>query len=188
MTAQAPASEEWDLRWVNQLRGEHKQVFDVGSVAEGQLRVVKNWLNAHNEVFKFRDNQLAAVVGLASKGYPANAADAMWEKYPIGERWQVRDPATNTWARRNIFVHVAPEAPAYGESVPALVARGVIFWQCNNTLLNVAAQAAASVGLSAEAAYRELRDGMLPHVRVVPAHSMLLGLCQKAGCTYQALA
>ena len=115
LSAQAPVSEEWDLRWVNQLRGEHKQVFDVGSVAEGQLRVVKNWLNAHNEVFKLRDNQVVAVVGLASKGYPANAADAMWEKYPIGERWQVRDPATNTWAKRNIFTTAAHHHASRGE-------------------------------------------------------------------------
>ena len=187
LSAQAPVSEEWDLRWVNQLRGEHKQVFDVGSVAEGQLRVVKNWLNAHNEVFKLRDNQVVAVVGLASKGYPANADDAMWEKYPIGERWQVRDPATNTWAKRNIFTTAAPGTPAYANSVPSFVSRGVIFWQCNNALRGISAELANATGGNAEAVYQELRANLLPHVRLVPAHTMLVGLCQEAGCTYEAI-
>ncbi len=187
LSAAVPATEEWDLRWVSQLRGEHKQVFDVGSVAEGQLRVVKNWLNAHNEVFKLRDNQVAAVVGLASKGFPANMADAMWEKYPIGERWQVRDPATNTWATRNIFTTAAQGTPAYANSVPSLVSRGVIFWQCNNALRGISGDIATATGGNAEAVYQELRTNLLPHVKLVPAHTMLVGLCQEAGCTYEAI-
>lgn len=187
LSASVPATEEWDLRWVNALRGEHRQVFDMGGVAEGQLRVVKNWLNGHNEVFKLRDNQLVAVVGLASKGFPANAADALWEKYPIGERWQVRDPATNTWAKRNVFTSAAAGTPAYANSVPSLVSRGVIFWQCNNALRGIAGDIATAVAGNAEAVYQELRAGLLPHVRLVPAHTMLVGLCQEVGCTYEAI-
>jgi hypothetical protein len=187
LSAAVPVTEDWDLRWVGQLRGEHKQVFDIGSVAEGQLRVVKNWLNAHNEVFKLRDNQVAAVVGLASKGFPANAGDAMWEKYPIGERWQVRDPATNAWARRNVLASAAQGTPAYANSVPSLVSRGVIFWQCNNALRGISADLATATGGNAEAVYQELRANLLPHVRLVPAHTMLVGLCQEAGCTYEAI-
>jgi hypothetical protein len=182
-----PISEEWDLRWVNRLRGEHRQVFDTGGVADGQLRVVRNWLNGHNEVFKLRDNQLVAVVGLASRGFPANASDALWEKYPIGERWQVRDPATNSWATHNVFANATPGTPAHANSVPALVARGVIFWQCNNALRGIAGDIAATAGSTPEAVYQELRAGLLPHVRLVPAHTMLVGLCQEAGCTYEAI-
>jgi hypothetical protein len=187
LSASVPATEEWDLRWVNRLRGEHRQIFDVGSVAEGQLRVVKNWLNAHNEVFKLRDDQLIAVVGLASKGFPANAADPMWEKYPIGERWQVRDPATNTWAKRNIFTNAAQGTPAYANSVPSQVSRGVIFWQCNNALRGISGDLATATGGNAETVYQDLRANLLPHVRLVPAHTMLVGLCQEAGCTYEAI-
>ncbi len=187
LSASVPATEEWDLRWVDQLRGEHRQVFDIGGVADGQLRVVKNWLNGHNEVFKLRDNQLVAVVGLASRGFPANAADVLWERYPIGERWQVRDPETGTWARRNVFTNVAQGTPAYTNSVPSLVSRGVIFWQCNNALLGIARDLATAMSGNAETIYQDLRANLLPHVRLVPAHTMLVGLCQEAGCTYEAI-
>lgn len=186
LAAQAPATEEWDLRWVNQLRGEHKQVFDMGGVAEGQLRVVKNWFNAYNEVFKLRDNQVVAVVGIASKAFPANASDAMWAKYGLGERWEVRDPATGAWATHNVFTAAASGTPAYANGVPSLVSRGAIFWQCNNALRGIAATLAGPSG-APEDVYQELRANLLPHVKLVPAHTMLVGLCQEAGCTYEAI-
>lgn len=185
LSASVPMTEEWDLKWVNQLRGEHRQVFDMSGVADGQLRVVKNWLNAHNEVFKLRDNQVAAVVGLASRGFPANAADALWQRYPIGERWQVRDSNTGAWATRNVFTSSAPDSPTHANSVTSLVSRGVIFWQCNNALLGIARDIAAATSGNAETIYQDLRANLLPHVRLVPAHTMLVGLCQEAGCTYE---
>lgn len=184
LAARLPASDEWDLRWLLDLTGEHRQVFDIGLVQDGQLHVVKNWLNAHNEVYKLGDNQLSAVVGLASKGFPANANDALYERYPIGESYKITDPETGTWARRNLFVHSPKGWPAE-QGVPALVARGVVFWMCNNALHGVA-QRLAPKGNAGEV-YADLRANLLPHVKLVPAHTMLVGLCQEHGCTYEAL-
>jgi len=185
----APRSEEWDLSWLDDLKGVHKQVFDVGPVQDGLLHVVMNWLNAHNEVYGLRDDQLSAVVGLASRGFPANASDALWQQFPIGEQYEIRDPATGEWARRNVLAHVPPDAPPMlrGMSVPALVDRGVIFWQCNNALHGVAGRLARRTGGDPEATYATLRAGLMPHVKLVPAHTMLVGLCQEHGCTYEAL-
>lgn len=183
----APAREEWDLRWLRRLRGEHRQVFDLQAVADNPLRVVRNWLNGHHAVFGLRDTQLNAVVGIASRAFPLNAGDALWAKYGLGERYQLRDPSTGEWARQNTFVHVATDAPGYIDSVPALTGRGVVFWMCNNTLLALAQRFAPVAGQTAEATYQELRSGLLPHVKVVPSHTMLIGLCQEQGCTYEVL-
>lgn len=181
------ASEDWDLAWLDALDGVHRQVFDVGPVQFGLLHVVKNWLNAHNEVYRLRDDQLTAVVGLASRGFPANAADALWERYPIGEQWEIDDPATGKRATRNTFVHIEPSSREYDERVPELVRRGVLFWQCNNALHGVAARLGAAVGKPQPEVYADLRANLLPHVKLVPAHTMLIGLCQERGCTYEAL-
>ncbi len=184
-----PRSEEWDLRWLDDLKGEHRQIFDVGPVHEGLLHVPMNWLNAHNEVYGLRDDQLNAVVGLASRGFPANASDALWEKFGIGERYEIRDPEIGEWATRNIMVHVPADAPAMvrGMSVPALVDRGVIFWQCDNSLRGIAERAARTMDQDPEEVYQEFKAGLLPHVKLVPAHTMLVGLCQERGCTYEML-
>jgi len=182
-------SDDWDLRWVDQLKGVHKQVFDIGPVHEGLLHVVMNWMNAHNEVYGLKDNQLTAVVGLASRGFSANANDAMWAKYGIGEHNQIRDPDTGEWATRNIMVHLPADTPPMikGMSVPALVDRGVIFWQCNNALHGIAAGIANATNQAPDVVYEELKANLLPHVKLVPAHTMLVGLCQERGCTYEAL-
>jgi len=177
---------EWDLGWLDGLKGVHRQVFDVGPVQEGLLHVVKNWLDAHNEVFGLADDQLSAVVGLASRGFPANAGDALWERYAIGERYKITDPDTKEPARRNVFLHVAKESEVFGESVPELVRRGVIFWQCNNALRGMARRFAAN-DRDPAAVYQDLRANLLPHVKLIPAHTMLVGLCQEHGCTYEAL-
>lgn len=182
-----PVSEEWDLRWLDQLGGVHRQVFDIGPVQFGLLHVVKNWLNGFNEVYGLRDDQLTAVVGLASRGFPANASDVLWERYPIGEQWEITDPATGKPARRSVFANVPADSPAFGESVPELARRGVIFWQCNNALHGVAARLAGAVGKPPTEVYQDLRANLWPHVKVVPAHTMLIGLCQERGCTYEAL-
>src|SRR5512140_1967180 len=97
-TAAAP----WDLSWMDQLKGKHKQLFDLGGrkiggddvdVAGGEtpLRVVRNWLNAHKEVYGLEYPNLNAVVGIAYEAFPLNATDAMWAKYGIGEKWKVKD-------------------------------------------------------------------------------------------------
>lgn len=183
------SSAEWDLRWLEDLKGKHRQVFDVGPVQDGLLHVVMNWLNAHNEVYSLRDNQLTAVVGLASRGFSANASDALWAKYGIGEHNKIKDPETGEWATRNVMVHVPADAPPMvkGMTVPALVSRGVVFWQCNNALRGIAAGIAGATNQQPAAVYEELKAGLLPHVKLVPAHTMLLGLCQERGCTYEAL-
>lgn len=63
----------------------------------------------------------------------------------------------------------------------------MIFWQCNNALHGVAEGFAPATKQDHAAAYQDLRANLLPHVKPVPAHTMLVGLRQKRGCTYEAL-
>ena len=44
-----PATGEWDLSWLDQLQGKHKQVFDLGAP---ELLAVANYLRAFREVFQ----------------------------------------------------------------------------------------------------------------------------------------
>jgi hypothetical protein len=71
--------------------------------------------------------------------------------------------------------------------VRPLQARGAVFWECNNALLNVAGRLGGAVNRPAAEIYPELRAGLNPGVIVVPAHTMLIGICQERGCTYEAL-
>ena len=181
--------ERWDLSWLDTLRGRHKQVFDCGPMEDGvpPMRVVANWLDAHRTVYGLEHPKVNVVLGIASSAFPINASDALWAKYSIGERWKLRDPATQEWATRNFYYDPPADSPLSRMSFKTLQARGAIFWQCNNALLGLAQRLGKATGQDAGPTYDELRAGLNPGVRLIPAHTMLLGLTQERGCAYEKL-
>jgi hypothetical protein len=108
-------------------------------------------------------------------------------KYQLGARWQINDPLTGKPAARNIFVEARASASAGAReaSVRALQSRGAIFWQCNNALNKVVDELARDTKQPFEAVRKELVAGLLPGVKLIPAHTMLIGLAQEHGCTYE---
>jgi hypothetical protein len=187
-TAPIAASDgPWDLSWLDQLTGQHKQVFDLGTLVGrvGPLHIVTNYLDAHREVFNLNFPAINAVVGIAYAAFPLNASDALWRKYGLGERWQVKDPTTGAWAVRNIWADAPAGDAAAGETVKTMKARGVIFWQCNHALNAVARELAEATHAPFDAVRAELIGGLLPGVHLIPAHTMLIGLAQEHGCTYE---
>src|SRR4051812_34722915 len=192
------AAAPWDLSWMEQLKGKHKQVFDFGKTEVGgdgvdvvagdtPLRVVKNWLNAHKEVYGLEYPNLSAVIGIAGEAYPMNATDAIWLKYRLGEQWKIKDSTTGTWAVRNVFADPAAVIDDRGVSIQNMVKRGVVFWQCNNALNGVVARLAGAMKMEQPAVRADLVAGLMPGVHLVPAHTMALGLVQERGCTYEML-
>ena len=178
---------QWDLTWIDALKGKHRQVFDFGSrnlgVGRSPLRVPRNYLNAFRDVYAMADKDINTIVAIAYEAFPMNAGDALYEKFPIGERWQIKDPATGQWARRNIWLDTNSE-PA-DATVKSLQSRGTIFWQCNNAFAGVVSEIAMAVGRPAPAVREELLAGFNRGVKMVPAHTMLLGLVQERGFTYE---
>jgi len=179
----------WDLSWLDRLTGKHKQVFDIGpiNVPVSPLRVVSNYFVGFDQVLGLRAPDVQAVIGIAGSGFPINASDAVWAKYRLGERWEIRDPATGQFAARNVYRERPAGHPEEGHTVRSLQERGAIFWMCNNALTGLVQRFSAEDGLPATAVRAELVAGLLPGVIIVPAHTMFLGLVQERGCTYEKL-
>ena len=177
----------WDLSWLDALAGKHRQVFDVGALEPGgsPLHVVSNYLDAHREVFGLVYPDVNTLVGIAFSAFPINASDALWKTYALGTRWKIKDPGTGDWATHNIFASAPAASPAANETVGALQRRGTIFWQCNNALGGIARQLADDLQRPVDEVRAELVAGLLPGVKLVPAHTMVLGLAQEHGCTYE---
>jgi hypothetical protein len=182
--AQAPAAsaQSWDLRWMDELKAQHKQVFDLleaDPVAEpSPFRLPRNYFDTFRDVYKLEFPEVRTIVGIAGRAFPVNASDRLWEKYALGERSKIIDPITMKPAVRNIFM----DDKTLG--VKALQTRGTIFWQCNIALSNIAQQLAAARQLSAAEVRADLIAGLNPGVRLVPSHVMALGLVQERGVTY----
>lgn len=176
----------WDMSWLDRLTGKHKQVFDLSDLDIGLL-VVRNWYDAWDTVYGLKHPDVNAVIGIGGHAFPINAGDELYRKFPIGEQHKVMDPDTGKPALRNIFLDGGKAPPFIGAGVRPLQARGAIFWMCHNALNGVASRLAAAVQRPQPEVYQELRAGLNPGVIVVPAHTMLIGMCQERGCTYEAL-
>ena len=182
--AQVPAAsvQNWDLRWMDELKAQHKQVFDLADVdlaAEPRaLRFPRNYMDAFRDVYKLEFPEVKTVVGISGHAFPINASDRLWEKYALGERSKIIDPVTMKPAVRNVFMDDSTMG------VKSLQARGTIFWQCNIALTGIAQQLAAPRQLPVAEVRADLLAGLNPGVRLVPSHVMAMGLVQERGLTY----
>jgi hypothetical protein len=182
--AQAPAAsaQNWDLRWIDDLKAQHKEVFDMADADPAAepppLRLPRNYLDAFRDVYKVEFPDVRTIVAISGRAFPINASDRLWEKYALGERSKIIDPATKKPAVRNVFL----DDRTLG--VKALQARGTIFWQCNIALNGIAQQLAQARQLPAAEVRADLLAGLNLDVRLVPSHVMALGLVQERGVTY----
>jgi hypothetical protein len=174
----------WDFSFLEGMNGKHRQVFDISDLDIG-LVVVKNWFDAWESVYGLKHPDVNAIVGIAGKGFPINASDALYQKFPIGELWKVNDPSTGKPALRSPYVAGDGRGPMAGAGVRPLQARGAVFWMCNNALNNVAGRIGNAVQRPQPEIYQEVRAGLNPGVIVVPAHTMLLGLAQERNFAYE---
>ena len=182
--AQVPAgsTQNFDLRWFDDLKAQHKQVFDMADADPAAqpppLRLPRNYLDSFRDLYKLEFPEVKTIVGISGRALPVNASDRLWEKYALGERSKIIDPATKKPAVRNVFM----DDSTLG--VKALQARGTIFWQCNIALNGLAQQLAQARQEPVAEVHADLLAGLNPGVRVVPSHVFALGLVQERGVTY----
>lgn len=182
--AQTPAraSAQFDLTWLDALKGQHKQAFDYGSFDLSAdvrpLRFVRNYLDPHRDVFGLQSPDINTAVGISRPAFPINASDRIWAKYKLGERWKIVDPATKQPAVRNIYLSDG------NIGVQALQKRGTVFWQCNVALGGIVEDLAEAMKMPEPEVRAELIAGFVPGVRLVPSHVLAIGLAQERGFTY----
>lgn len=177
-----PSSSPFDLTWLDQMKGQHKQLYDLGSVDLAEepraLRFPRNFLDTFRDEFHLEFPAINTAIGISNSAFPMNATDRLWAKYKLGERAKIIDPATKQPAVRNIFY-------AEGDiSVKTLQARGAVFWQCNVALGSISQQLAAAFQLPVADVRADLVAGLNPGVRIMPSHVMALALSQEHGFTY----
>ncbi len=182
--AQTPGapSPEWDVRWLDQMKGTHKQLYDLGSAnlgADGAvLRYARNFLDTFRDAYRLEFPDINTAVGISGPAFAMNASDRLWAAYKLGERSKIVDPMTGQPAVRNVFLDGGPI------SVKALQARGTQFWQCNVALGVVAQQLADANKLPVADVRADLAAGLNPGVHLMPSHVMALALAQERGFTY----
>jgi hypothetical protein len=187
--AQPAVATPLDVTWFDAFKGKHKQVFDLGSFdlsVDSPLRQPVTYFAAHREMSHLEPpDDVNVLIGISHKSFAMNASDALWERFKLGEHWGIKDPSTGKPSTRNIFL--GPATGAGAATIRGLQARGVKFWQCNFALGSVSAELAQLTGGKAADIRTELLAGLLPGVRLVPAHTWAIGFVQERGFTYEKL-
>jgi hypothetical protein len=180
--AAAVSAAGFDMAWLEQLKGKHRQLYDLGShelsADPRPLRFARNFLDTFRDVYHLEYPDINTAVGISGPAFPMNASDRLWAKYKLGERSKIIDPMTKQPAIRNIFLDGGDI------SVKAIQARGATFWQCNVALGNVAQQLADAFQMSFVEVRTDLIAGLNPGVRLMPSHVMALALAQEKSFTY----
>jgi len=85
----------WDLTWLDELRGKHKQLYDLGTFNLGAdqapLRYTRNFLDTFRDVYALESPDINTLVGVSGPAFALNASDRLWEKYAFGS-----DPRSST--------------------------------------------------------------------------------------------
>jgi hypothetical protein len=174
--AQTGASDGPD--WPGTLKGRHRQVFDIYDMNEGfPLGFAHNFL-APNE-------SATAVLIFRHKGLPYALASAMWEKYKIGESFNIVDPETKAPAVKNPYFQPKPGVLRNNEmALDRLLTKGTVMGACAVALRAQSGRLAAKAGVTAEEALKEWTANLIPGVTVIPSGTWGVNRAQEAGCTY----
>jgi intracellular sulfur oxidation DsrE/DsrF family protein len=183
-----PASGQEADKWLDLIKGTHKQIFDAVSVNEGfPLAFALNFLDTNKATYMLADKDMTAVVGLRHMAIPIAFNDTIWKKYELGELLKVDDPKTKMPAVRNLWYKPAQgELMFPGMAYDALQTRGTVFTVCNValTVLSGMAADAAKVSMAKDAARKEWMANLLPGATIVPSGVLAVNRAQEKGCTY----
>lgn len=187
------AHHTWDLSWTTRVASAttHKQVFDSPEIAEGAaLHQARMFFVNYKEVYNSVDADLGAVIVVRHIAIPMVLSDAVWAHYPfLGKKTtKLKDPTTNEWALRNPFLN-AKKDDKYTLIWPdggldTLIGRGTIVLACNLALGGFAGRIAKKTQQAEDVVMKELTDGLVPGVTLVPSGIFGVIRAEQAGCAY----
>jgi hypothetical protein len=188
--------EQWDheaLSEVLNYQPDTKQAWDMTDMAGPWLNLMRNALNA--QVWSFRHPDFLVVAECHGTAQLALYDQAMWTKYEIekltGGKFKTNtliEPKKAASANPRDFENPAGVFSPADNSIPALMARGVVFMSCHNAIWEQSAallkQGINPDGLSHEALAAELTNHLVPGVVLTPGAVGTMPELQRAGFHY----
>ena len=177
-TVRAQAAQPDGLDWPGTLKGRHKQVFDVPEMNGGSPFGFTNNFLTPNE-------SATAVLVFRHNGTPYALGSVIWQKYKIGESFNVLDPETKAPAVKHPWFQPKPGVLTNADAaLDRLIARGTVLGVCSVSLRGQARRLAANAGVTAEEALKEWTANLIPGTTVIPSGTWGVNRAQEAGCTY----
>ena len=162
--------------WLDDLKGQHKNIYDCTSVENGPQgwTFARNFLTANTgPIYQLKDSDINVIVCVRHQASVFGFNDAMWTKYKLGESQKVNEggvPATKN---------------AHANTATDLANRGVIVAVCGMATTRIARTVARDAGLNAADVETDLKANLVtPTARVVAAGVIVTNRAQEKGFTY----
>jgi hypothetical protein len=167
--------------WLTALTGTHKQLFHSHDAWTNGLEYAKRYKTAYPKEYGVPADRVNSVYAPHGKTGVMTFSDAVWEKYEIGRRFEVKDPKTDKPATRNIFLDGNDEDAGVRDTLAA----GVVVLSCRTALRGFASWMAGEKKFGTkDDIERELTAALIPGVVLVPAMVIAIGRAQEHGCAY----
>jgi len=171
--------------WFKGVKGKHRIVYD-GSMPHGGFPVIWNWaFYLSNNETGSPDEDVTAMTVFRHKGLPLALEDRLWEKYPLGEVFGVKDASGAPYTRNPFYEPQEGDFPIPGiDGVKRMQERGAMFCACDLATKVYSNAVATQMGLDSTEVYNDWVSGVLPGIQLVPSGVWALGRAQENGCGY----
>lgn len=172
--------------WLNGVKGTHRIVYDAPEPHNG-FPVIWTWVfyQTNNQTGS-NDNDQTAMVILRHNAIPLAMEDRLWQKYPLGEVFNIQDAKTKSPAKRNVYY--APQEGDFPvkeiQGIKDLQQRGAMFCVCDMALTVIGGMVAQKMNLKPEDVKKDWVSGILPGIQIVPSGVWAVARAQKKGCAY----
>lgn len=172
--------------WFENIKGKHRIVYD-GSTPHGGFPIIWNWaFYMTNNGTGSPDNDITAMTVIRHSALPLALEDRVWEKYNLGEVFDVKDNATGEASLRNPYYEPRDgDFPLPGiDGIKRLQERGAMFCACDLATKVYSNAVAQKMKLDPTEVYNDWISAVLPGIQVVPSGVWALGRAQEHGCGY----
>jgi len=171
--------------WFDNIKGSHRVVYD-GSTPHAGFPILWNFaFYLTNNGTGSPDEDITAMSVLRHKGLALSFEDRIWEKYPIGEVFNVLKSDGSPYKRNPYYEPQEGDFPIPGvDGIKRLQERGAMFCACDLATKVYSGKVAEKMGLDPVEVYNDWVSGVLPGVELVPSGVWALERAQKHGCGY----
>ena len=183
------AAGHWDLSWVSRLKGRYRAVFDIPVIEDGYgVWRAAIWRKQYSQVFGVPESSLTTVVNIRHDAIALVLRQEYWDRYDVGTRWEVHDPASRRPTTRNPVIgrtgaHALPEQFA-DFTLESLMAGGAIVLACALALRDCSTLVAEREQVSMDVAEERVRGMLAPGVILQPSGVFAAVLAQDNGCRF----
>lgn len=184
-TADAGSPSTDFTRWLDSINGRQKALLDMRE-PNGGMALAWAWvfLFTAPQAYGISESETGVVMVLRHNAIPIALADGVWQKYKLGEFFNIQDPDTGTAAVRNPFYATMKDPFLPDMALRKLIDRGVKVAACDMAIHFYSGLVAKQAGLKHDDVKKDWNAALLPGIAHAPSGVVACQGAVARGCSY----